>query len=347
MPSSPLLISNRTAYFRKAICTPTFTSESVLTSDTFKFAELWLRRHCKEGLPYWKQAKSYYEASKILGVEASPLTNYYCFLNATKALLTVKQVQFVEAHGVSGKFDPVAKRVLSNELVRFKGAGIVAALSAYLGEAPANKEATLTELLANLPFIHRTYTHTFKSQPDLFIPIRNPVYVRNQTTNEIYFSAEIVGRSSDNRSLKKLPEEFVIDSDFRERCVVRSKAKVDWYRKGASKAAKEGSATALNDLHKQLRMLVTYIAAPTPLWYIKKRQESSKFLRRYGMTTIMAIMHRLSELSRYDPKGLGRHLDGDANWLLNEFVELAPDQFLDELVCEMTSHEVRTPGLRP
>jgi hypothetical protein len=39
--------------------------------------------------------------------------------------------------------------------------------------------------------------------------------------------------------------------------------------------------------------------------------------------------------------------DGKENWLLTEFIELAPMQFIDELVCEMTSLEFGTPGIRP
>ena len=45
-------------------------------------------------------------------------------------------------------------------------------------------------------------------------------------------------------------------------------------------------------------------------------------------------------------RGLASHLEGQANWLLTEFIQLAPAQFVDELVCEMTSLEVRLPGVR-
>jgi len=61
----------------------------------------------------------------------------------------------------------------------------------------------------------------------------------------------------------------------------------------------------------------------------------------------MAAMHRLSELSRYDPRGLMSYLEGRENWLMTEFIELAPAQFIDELVCEMTSLEFASAGIRP
>jgi YaaC-like Protein len=71
------------------------------------------------------------------------------------------------------------------------------------------------------------------------------------------------------------------------------------------------------------------------------------YLQRYSLTLIMAAMHRLSELSRYDPEGLMTYLEGKENWLLTEFIELGPLQFIDELVCEMTSLELGSPGIRP
>jgi hypothetical protein len=51
--------------------------------------------------------------------------------------------------------------------------------------------------------------------------------------------------------------------------------------------------------------------------------------------------------SRYDPAGLIHYLEGRENWLLTEFIELGPMQFIDELVCEMTSLEFGSPGIRP
>jgi YaaC-like Protein len=117
MPAPELQIGNRTAYFRKAISTPDFGSERVLARDAFQFAELWLKRECPKALAFWDQAQSYYIASKHLPAQSSPLTTYYCFLNAAKALLTVKGVDFSDYHGVSGAFDPTSKRALRNEKI--------------------------------------------------------------------------------------------------------------------------------------------------------------------------------------------------------------------------------------
>jgi hypothetical protein len=114
MPAPELRIANRAAYFRKAVKTPAFGSESVLTRDVFQFVDLWLVRHCKDARPLWRQARNYYLASRALPPESAPLTLYYCFLNAAKALLIVKGEAFSDQHGVAGSWDPTSNRVLSN-----------------------------------------------------------------------------------------------------------------------------------------------------------------------------------------------------------------------------------------
>ena len=191
MAAPELKIKNRTAYFRKAISRPQFDSESVLTRDAFEFVELWLTRNCIAALPYWRQAGAYFEASRNLPVVSAPLTTYYCFLNATKALLLVKGIAFTDNHGVTGRRAAGARRVIANEEIEIKGGGVLAALSSYLGEAHLTKEFTVADALGNLPFIHRAYRHTFRSKPDIFIPLRNPLYRKHPTDPYVWFSAEI------------------------------------------------------------------------------------------------------------------------------------------------------------
>ena len=346
MPAPELSIGNRRAYFRKAIRTPDFSSERVLANDAFQFAELWLKRECSQALPFWQQARSYYVASRHLPAQSSPLTSYYCFLNAAKTLLTVKGLDFSNYHGVTGKFDPTSKRALRNEKIKFSGGGILAALSRLLEEEEKEDEHTLTEVLSNLPFIHRAFRHTFRSHPELFIPIGNVGYRKSQE-DYVWVTASIEGRFADGRSLSTLPQQFEVDRVYKPECVIRTKRSVKWYGRRASVEEQEKARSRLMTYHRKLRQHLVYIASTPDLWYIKRDVAGAKNLRRYTLTLIMAAMHRLSELSRYDPKGLMKYLDGKENWLLTEFIELAPTQFIDELVCEMTSLEFGPRGVRP
>lgn len=346
MTAPELRIANRTAYFRKAIRTPDFASERVLARDAFEFAELWLRRNCASALPYWSQARAYYRASRSLPAQSSPLTIYYCFLNAVKSLLVVKGVSFSDYHGVSGNFQ-ASKRSLSNEIIQFQEGGVLGALSRYLEEPECNTQHSLTEVLSNLPFIHRAYRYTFRSHPELFIPLRSVVYRKHPTSDYVWVSAVVEGRFADQRSMRTLPSNFEFDQGFKQEFVIRTKNRVRWFARGAPRADKKSAMDRLRTYHRKLRLHLVYISASPDLWYLKRNVARTTRLDRYGLTLIFAAMHRLSELSRYDPKGLTSYLQGKENWLLSEFIELAPGQFLDELVCEMTSLEFGLPGIRP
>lgn len=347
MAASELRVGNRVAYFRKAICSPDFSSESVLTRDVYTFVDLWLRRNCQKALPYWNQSRNYYEGSLTLPPEASPLTLYYCFMNAAKALLSVKGVHFAEAHGVSGEFDPTSRRTLANETVTIKNSGIVAALSTYLKEPETTPEHSMRDLLGNLPYIHRAFRHTYSKQSELFIPIAKQLYRIHPDGGYVWFTAEVQGRFTDHRSLRTLPSDFEVDHGYNDRCIIRTKGRKKWWKKGDDADAQRAASERLCALHQKTRLRVKHISGQLDYWYLKRSGKPTNAIQRYDVTIAIAAMHRLSELSRYDPKGLISYLEGKENWLLSEFIQLAPKQFLDELVCEMTSLELRVPGVRP
>jgi hypothetical protein len=142
VPAPELRLGNRTVYFRKAIRTPDFESERVLARDGFEFADLWLTRNCPGALPYWTQARAYYKASLNLPAQSSPLTIYYCFLNAVKALLLVKGVEFSDRHGVSGEFES-SKRSLTNEKITFQPVGVLGIRRAPMTTLPTRQRASL------------------------------------------------------------------------------------------------------------------------------------------------------------------------------------------------------------
>ena len=144
-----------------------------------------------------------------------------------------------------------------------------------------------------------------------------------------------------------LPSEFEQDNGYTSKCVIRTRNRIKWFGKGASDADRASAKRRLETYHQKLRCHLVYISASPDLWYLKRNVTNTTRLDRYTITLIITAMHRLSELSRYDPGGLMRYLEGKENWLLTEFIELAPAQFIDELVCEMTSLEFSLPKIRP
>ena len=53
------------------------------------------------------------------------------------------------------------------------------------------------------------------------------------------------------------------------------------------------------------------------------------------------------EICRYRPLELRSLLSGRENWLVSEFVEASPLQFIDAIASEITGHEMLEPNVRP
>jgi hypothetical protein len=346
LPAADLKFANQAVGFAKAIKEPLWGKRIVLARDDFQFVEIWLKRQGKrDALLYWSQAKSFFDATQALEITASPLTAYYSVLNAVKALLSSKDYPFAEAHGVSGD-NPQSRRSIENEIIEIHNRGVLSALSSYLGEEEAARTHTLSDVLGNLPFIHRAFSLSRTNSPELFLSLVNPRYVRHPTDDRAWWCADVVGRDADRRVLKSMLPKYEIDEGASGR-VVRRRDRIRWLpRSGASSAEKAQAIERLQAYHRKIRRDVVLISASTDLWYLKRRVASIRIVERYELTLIMAAMHRLSELARYDPKGLVKHLEGPNSWLLTEFIELAPAQFMRLIACEITGLEFRMPGVR-
>jgi hypothetical protein len=98
---------------------------------------------------------------------------------------------------------------------------------------------------------------------------------------------------------------------------------------------------------RQLRPDLQYLNGAQTLWYAKANVTGPKRLQRSPLTLTLAAMHRLSELCRYRPMELSAFFGGPKNWLLSEFIQMAPLQFFDEISAEITGHQFMTPNVRP
>lgn len=309
---------------------------------------MWLtRRGKKKALFYWEQSAQFNQATWQLINTSSPLTSYYCFLNATKALLSARGISIVEHHGVSGQSGS-QRASLSNEIVTFKGSGVLALLCSYLKEPAGGEQYTLKDILYNLVYIHRAYNLTFSSQPELFIPIVDPRFVKKPRSSEAWFCAEIADdRYANQHSINKLPRRFERDQspDFLSegKFVIRRKTRFSW-RHG--RREQDGNLRRLTNYHRNIRKHVHYIHGPSCLWYIKRRHGPPSIIDRSSLTLTYVAMHRLSELVRYKPMLFAKHMNSQHNWLISEFIAIACNQFIDGISSEITGQEFMIPGRR-
>src|SRR5581483_1426918 len=282
-----------------------------------------------------------------LPLRSAPLLLYYCFMNAVKALLVAKGVSFGEMHGVTvhPKIVPGAKRTFAKEGVKIHAAGVLPSLSTYYGEAETSRTHTLQELFFNMVFIHRTYCLTYSSQTEMFLPLANCGYVYNTATKEVLFKADIAKNIPFNSAVKRLPPTFIVAPDIGPRAI-RSSATMHWLKPGRPTTA---NVQQLINFNRTLRKEIHFINGAQALWYLRTSVAGPKRLNRQLPTLVLAAMHRLSEICRYQPLQLEKLLAGQKNWLLSEFIQMSALQFVDEISSEITGHQfflanVRSPS---
>lgn len=338
MAAHKLHIAGKAVRLHGCLMAPDFRTQRVLCSDPWDFVSLWLKRnHQKDALFYWEQAKHFFEASTSLPELSAPLTTYYCFLNATKALLASKGQNFVESHGVGGRSTPGHKS-LANEIVDFQGSGILPALCKYLAEPDnAGKNFSLQDLFWQMPFIHRAYCLSYHGATELFIPLTNNNFMRKDGSKEAWFQAEIDRRYVNSHTKKIIKPGFELFKE-NERYFIRRKRRFRWSGRDI-----ETSIAEFKIYHKQIRRRVIPIYASENRWYIKKCVTGHDKLANSQLVLIFAAMHRLSELSRYDPIALAGHFNVNHNWLLSEFIRMSPGQFVYGMASEITGLEFIRP----
>ena len=332
---------------RKPKIEPEFTSKTVLTNSTWQYVKIYLKSKGQDdALFYWEQARNFYESTKTLSLISKPLTAYYCFLNATKALLEVKKVGYDLSHGVTGKRQNGHVNIV-NEKVKYQPAGVVSALCVYLGEAvPATgEEYTLKDIFYNIPYIHRAFTLTYGNMAELFIPILNPHFVFDKSRGKGWFEFQLEEEHSTNRIVSRLVG-YSLDHlyDNSRFYTLRRNKSFDW--EAPRGIPTDQSIQNIHAYHKKIRKELRYIYSPNELWYVKRKGLKNGIIPKSTLTLTIGAMHRLSELSRYNPQTLSKHLNKDASWLLTEFINKSIYQFIDQISSEITGNDFRVTGFR-
>lgn len=342
MTTKKIILQKKPISVHKATISPDFNKKSVLVENPWEYVELWIKRNNNNNaLFYWQQAQGFYIATKQLPKTSSPLTAYYCFLNATKALLEIKNKRYTDRHGVTGNSSGVCS--LSNEIIKFQANGVLSELSKLLGENVNGEEYSFKNLIYNLSYLHRAFTLTYSSSSELYYPISNPHFVKIDGQNYAYLTAEIKIDSNQNQAIiNKLPSTFERDLGYPDKWIIRKKERFKWKSGASNKTLNLYNLTKYNS---KVRKDIHFIYGNTDLWYFK-RSGFKNAIDKSPLTITFALMHRLSELSRYDPIRLKKHFECQHNWLISEFINLAPAQFIYFIACEITGQEFKIPGIR-
>lgn len=341
---------------REAFNPGSLKSETVLTHSPWGYVEMWLKQRqkqpkYKEALSYWNQAQDFYKASVGMHKNSAALPAYYCILNATKTLLAVNGglPEGKPQHGVTGEYVEGRGVVLKNEGCKiFKGESnnLYKLLRQLHGEKIEKwewekndkgsefRKYSLKTVLYNIPFIHRAFVLTYPGTSELFIPLINPKFVHDSEHN-IFFQAKLNAQWSDGRKLRYLPEGYKVNAgnDKSDEYLLNFDCKHKWNK----------NETSIN-WYLNVRERLRYIYGTKSLWYLKTTHKEA--LELCTLPLVFAAMHLLSEIARYNPQRLQKHFEAKHNWLLSEFLEHAPSQFINRVASEITGHTFLPPGFR-
>ncbi len=338
MAKIPIKLKSRALTLHSAFQSPDFESRTVLSSDLWNYVSLWIKRSEDSNRLasfYWKQAEEFFKASANLSVYSSPLTLYYSILNATKALLIIKNIQFTDHHGVSGESKNTQAK-LTNEIISLKGAGILISLKNYYCNGSQTLLTTsLFNILYNLSCVHRAFVLTFPKETDLFLSCKNLILVQKNGNAESYLEIEL--NSDENVREKHFPVVIERDTSYTEKTIFRMKSH---FKKPQNDELLLKNLTQYN---LKIRKYFFPIYGETVHWYMKKNVALNKKLDDPTPILIFMALHRLSELSRYAPEKLERHFDTQHGWLLSEFLKIAPMQFIRQIASEITGQEFISP----
>ena len=325
-----------------------YTSKTVLTNSAWDYVQLWLRRQKgaegKHASFYWSQAYNFYVASNDLPYTSKPLTSYYCCMNATKALLCLNGINLDNiSHGISSDRSMLAT---SNSLeaisVVFNGGGVLCELSKHLGESCTKEHYTIYDLLYNIPCVHRAFSITYVC-PELFIPVSDVRFVANCENKKAWIRFKVDDRYANGNSLRYVPKSYEKTNFDSVGYYMRSKKRFDW----DIHVGIRDRLSSLSSYHARIRKELHYISGDERLWYVKKDIQGNKhIINRNSLTLIFAIMHWLSELVRYNPVKFDQLMGTKQNWVIHEFIDIALDQFINEISCEITKSDIMTPAKR-
>ena len=323
------------------------SSSTVLTDDIWNYVLMFLRRNTKNdvAIDFWKQSSSFYNAYKVLPENSKALLGYYTILNATKALLSFKGIEYKEIHGSHSSRKGV-KCCLANEKTTMQGSGILFELSNYLNNQNKGEIFAIKNILHNLVFCSRAFNFTYKSDAtELFLPIDNIEFRLNKKTNKgrLYFT--INKKNYNGSSLKSIGQDFELVD--RKQC----RESEDYFKKGSflirSKKDFVDDKKLINfmNYHAKIRKNFSFIRSSQKLWYVKKVANKHS-IDKPSLVLIYAAMHELSEMERYHPEVLNRYTKTNENWLISEFLYNSVNQFIDEIACEITGQNIYPPGFR-
>lgn len=281
-----------------------------------------------------EQAKYFYQAAESAPVKSQPLLYYYSFLNLAKVFLCITQGTSPDdeyMHGietdVKGSTTIQIAEVKILTLYSSPRISVAYSLMSALGDAlpfMSPTELQLKDCLASCIGIHRTFCETY-DMPESFVRLLNPHCIREGRTLEFIATlkkcdAAMMGAlAAAGYDIQDMGDYF----DYHQRIVMPGYniRRQDWYDLSSSLLSKGLRAYTDGNEYRMYLPLSPKVAISST-------------------SVIYAIMFFLGSVTRYNPYFFDSLMDEKEQWLISEFLNTQPSQFLYYLISYLVGKPI-------
>jgi hypothetical protein len=329
-----------------------------LVSDPWDYLDYYLRDKLGVGATkrpraFLEQARDFFDAAESHRVSSRPLLYYYAFLNLVKALLLARGHALEEEllHGLKrvaaapagGKrFRALRVRVLKSTSGREVFPNFVTALGGSVGKG---REFRLVDLLQQCVGIHSTWVEVTSSRGCFALAQIEP---RVRSDRAAVYALAIMEEPWDDPAL---PEAIRQRAGWRQvkapseyRVVGLGHSGLVFLETRPVARTGRGYRTALTEVARDIRRVGVHA--------LLTRQGYRLYLSHFGaaenaripqLASIYAAMFYLGDITRYQPQDFDTMISGQWAWLVNDFLNSQPKQFLYLLASELTESDVVIP----
>jgi hypothetical protein len=293
---------------------------------------------------YLEQSFEFFEAAKNPRTGSKPLLYYYSFLNLAKTYLLFKKIDFPNAvkHGVCDPRENEREKLkLQGQSIRINRINpnhsqLFPEFICALGGVPPIEDIKIVDLLSKIPGIHMSYSSIAKRSPS-FIPIEKKVIQFNNTEVWTQIALKKENRNEYDRILK-LKANNTFSTYFHQ--ISCSTDKEVWFESVPESGRNRGIDNAIKRIQTKINRI--------GIWSVLTNKGYRYYLSTFSnwlpqLASMYAVMFYLGSITRYRPHDFDKILRSKYSWLIEEFINTQPTQFLYILASTLAEVDVVKP----
>ena len=296
--------------------------KKLIISDIWSFWDYIIKKNSKNK-PFLnsllEQAKNFYQSAEQSPVKSKPLLYYYSFLNLSKIILSLENgytSNFTYMHGLkeinNGKFS-LSEIKIQEKKIQIKN--VAYELMEVFGDdlPDCSFNVNIKEMLAHCVGIHRAYSEIYNNQKEIFLRLEKPSLYKDG--KDMIFKSKINSCKNDDYQ-KLIALNYPIIQEENEYFINITIQTANYHK-------------VRNDYYNLSKELKKF-----GIWYFIGNKGYTMYLstnpdHRYSIESIIYnTMFYLGSITRYHPHLFDKIFSDKEQWLMSEFLETQPKQFL-------------------